>query len=45
MDNIIKTTISDGKGNHLLVALDFCDEHYKHVSLQIPERKNADSSV
>lgn len=33
----IKTTISDKQGNHLLVALDFCDYYYKHDSLNIPD--------
>lgn len=33
----IRTTISDNRGNHLLVALDFCDDFYKQQALQIHE--------
>ena len=33
----IKHTFSDKEGNHLLVALYFCDEEYKRDSLHIPE--------
>lgn len=33
----IKQTFSDNEGNHLLVALYFCDDEYKQESLHIPE--------
>lgn len=33
----IENTFSDNKGNHLMVALDFCDKSYKQETLQIPE--------
>ena len=33
----IKKTFSDNEGNHLLVALYFCDDEYKQESLHIPE--------
>lgn len=33
----IKQTFSDNEGNHLLVALYFCDNEYKLDSLHIPE--------
>ncbi len=33
----IEQTFSDKKGNHLLVALCFCDDNYKRDSLHIPE--------
>ncbi len=33
----IEQTFSDNEGNHLLVALYFCDEEYKRDTLHIPE--------
>ena len=33
----IKNIFSDNEGNHLMVALDFCDYSYKVDTLQIPE--------
>lgn len=33
----IEKTFSDEKGNHLLVALYFCDESYKRDVLHLPE--------
>ncbi len=33
----IKQTFSDNEGNHLLVALYFCDDEYKLESLHIPK--------
>lgn len=33
----IEQTFFDNEGNHLLVALCFCDDEYKRQSLQIPE--------
>lgn len=33
----IEHTFSDNGGNHLLVALNFCDKEYKENSLHIPE--------
>lgn len=33
----IEHIFSDGEGNHLLVALCFCDDDYKRHSLHIPE--------
>lgn len=35
MDSI-ENTFSDNEGNHLMVALDFCDDDYKQDSLNIP---------
>lgn len=35
MDSI-ENTFSDNEGNHLMVALDFCDNDYKQDSLNIP---------
>lgn len=34
---IIEEIFSDNEGNHLMVALDFCDDIYKQGTLQIPE--------
>lgn len=36
----IENTFSDNQGNHLMVALDFYDNEYKHQILQIPEELN-----
>ena len=33
----IENTFSDKEGNHLMVALDFCDDDYKQNTLNIPE--------
>ena len=33
----IENTFSDNEGNHLMVALDFYDDSYKHDTLNIPE--------
>lgn len=33
----VEISFPDNKGNHLLIALDFCDNSYKQSSLQIPE--------
>lgn len=33
----IENTFSDNEGNHLMVALDFCDNNYKQSTLCIPE--------
>lgn len=33
----IENTFSDNEGNHLMVALDFCDNNYKQGTLNIPE--------
>lgn len=37
MKEAIEAAFSDNEGNHLLVALDFCDIDYKQNSLHIPE--------
>lgn len=35
--NTLEKEFSDNRGNHLLVALNFCDDEYKRISFQIPE--------